>query len=231
MSDWRDTFNEPGEVLEAERIGVATTAPELRRMYREEKMSMGAIAEELGASMTTISRFMDRAGIERREKPDYYEDRNYRDEEWLREEFVGEGRSTTEIADECDVTRHTIRNWVNEFNLQEELPTKCDFHLSGYSATVGYPTWSATGRGGPGHFLVHRLVAIAHGADPHELFGDDNIQIHHRNGFKCDNRPSNLEVIDAKTHGRHHTPDTVQWTDDDLEFVVRFMMNPGEYSD
>jgi len=231
MSDWRDTFNEPGQVLKSESLGVTTTAPELRRMYVEEKMSMRQIGEELGASETTILRFMDRAGIERRDNVDHYEGKNYRDQKWLRQEFVEKGRSTTEIADECDVSRHTIRNWVNKFNLPDELPIKCTFNLSGLSMTSGYPTWSATGSGGAGYVYVHRLVAIANGANPYELFGDNNIQVHHRNGFKCDNRPSNLEVVDAQSHGRHHTPDTVKWTDDDLEFVIRFMMNPAKYSD
>ena len=229
MSDWRDTFNEPEQVLKCESIGVTTTAPELKRMYIEEKMSMAQIAEELGASETTISRFMDRAGIERREPIYYYENRDYRDEKWLREQFVEKGRSTTEIADECDVTRSTIGNWINKFGLRDELTIKCKFYFSSYSTTEGYPTWAATGTGAPQHLLVHRLAAIAHGADPYEVFGDNNIQVHHRNGFKCDNRPSNLELIDAKTHGRHHSPDAVQWTDDDVEFIIRFMMDPGKY--
>lgn len=228
---WRETFNDPREVIKSDAVGVATTAAELKRMYVEEEMTVAEIAKELGVSNTTAYRFMDEAGIDRRNPSDYHVPQKYCNEEWLREQFVHLERSTGEIADDFGLTSNAILYWVRKFELEDELPIKCDFYLSGISSTRGYPTWTATGKGGPAHMLVHRLVVIAHGADPYEIFGDNNLQVHHRNGFKCDNRPCNLEVIDAKTHGRHHTPDSVKWTDDDLECVVRFMMDPAEFMD
>lgn len=231
MSEWRETFNEPGQVLKSERIGVTTTAPELRRMYIEEKMSMSEIGDKLGCSSNTIRRFMVRAGIDRRDPKEYWENKKYRDEAWLREQFVEKEKTPPEIADELDVSDSTILSWINKFELRDELPIKCNFYLSSAGSMEGYPKWTATGAGGPHQVLVHSLVMIAEGTDPEKVFTDDKYQIHHRNGFKCDNRPSNLELIDRKKHGRHHTPDSKNWTDDDILAVMRLMMDPSELID
>jgi len=41
----------------------------------------------------------------------------YHDEEWLRAEYVDAERTTTDIADECDVTAETIRRWLNKHDI------------------------------------------------------------------------------------------------------------------
>jgi len=51
-------------------------------------------------------------------------------------------------------------------------------------------------------FHVHQLIAIANGADPHKVFGNRQYNIHHKNGFKFDNRPSNIEMLTASEHGK-----------------------------
>jgi DNA-binding transcriptional ArsR family regulator len=48
---------------------------------------------------------------------------------------------------------------------------------------------------------IHRLVAIAE-------YGVDAVagrEIHHKNGIKWDNRPSNLTPLDREAHARHHS--------------------------
>lgn len=116
----------------------------LKRMYHDERMSMGQMADELACSKQTISNWMDKFGIERRS--------------------LSEARQTlyaTHIFDE-----------------------------RGYERVVS----------GDDSVRVHRLIPIAHGADPYEIFEGANV--HHKNGCPLDNRPSNLEVME---HGKHRS--------------------------
>jgi len=41
----------------------------------------------------------------------------YRDEEWLREKYHGEGLSTAEIAGHCDCSKETIRRWLDRHGI------------------------------------------------------------------------------------------------------------------
>lgn len=41
----------------------------------------------------------------------------YRDKEWLEEQYVRERRSTTDIANECDVAGNTVRGWLEKFDI------------------------------------------------------------------------------------------------------------------
>lgn len=43
--------------------------------------------------------------------------RDYMDENWLREKYVTEKRSTYMIADECDVSESTINKWLDTFDI------------------------------------------------------------------------------------------------------------------
>lgn len=42
----------------------------------------------------------------------------YRDENWLREQYVEEWKTTREIAEECGCCKTTIRNWLNEHDIE-----------------------------------------------------------------------------------------------------------------
>jgi len=43
--------------------------------------------------------------------------KQYHNEAWLREQYVVEGRSTTDIAEECDVTATTISDWLHRHDI------------------------------------------------------------------------------------------------------------------
>jgi hypothetical protein len=69
----------------------------------------------------------------------------------------------------------------------------------------GYMRWSAPGGGGvEDRAYVHQLVAIADGADPDKVFSNGEYNVHHRNCVKWDNRPDNLELVEAGRHHCHH---------------------------
>lgn len=199
----------------------------LKNQYENEERSPAEIAERCMCAESTIYNYIAAYNLEN-PNPDIHSERKYRDEEWLREQFLERGKTAPEIADGIDAHYTTVSNWIDNFELREELPTKCNFHLSRGGSMSGYPKWTATGSGGPEQVLVHSLVMVAKGADPEKVFADRDYQIHHRNGFKCDNRPSNLELLDKKTHGRHHGPDNKKWTDDDILAAMRLMMDPSK---
>jgi len=199
----------------------------LKQKYLKENKTREEIGSICGVSEGTIQVWLSKFSIQK-----YTGCEKYKEEDWLEKQYLDEDRDIQDISAECDVTTTTIRHWLDKFDIEKDRLPGCRFNFTSYSGTDGYPTWSATGCNGyPGYLTVHRLVAIADGADPYKVFSDKNYQVHHRNGFKCDNRPSNLELIDRRSHGQHHSPDSYKWNDDDMELVIKAMINPSRYLD
>ena len=69
-------------------------------------------------SKATIIRWMDKYDIERRDKGHQQKEGRYKNEEWLREQYVEDRRPIRDIADSCDVTRTTIRHWIHKFDIE-----------------------------------------------------------------------------------------------------------------
>ena len=155
-----------------------------------------------------------------------YPEQEYWDGEVLKELYIKKEKSISEIADEYDVANNTIRDHLKNNNLYTEeksYENKARFRLSGNSTLEGYPLWTATGDGN--YALVHHLVMIAEGEDPEKVFGNNKWNVHHRNRFRCDNRPCNLELVDRVSHGKKHKGmNDKKWNDDDIEFVIKYMM-------
>jgi hypothetical protein len=71
----------------------------------------------------------------------------------------------------------------------------------------GYEKWTAQTDDGTKNVYVHQLAAIAHGANPHDVFSSGEYEIHHRNGIPFDNRPDNLTVVSKEQHRAIHRDD------------------------
>jgi hypothetical protein len=123
--------------------------------------------------------------------------------EWLRERlrdlFIRENLSRSEIAWRLDMARHSVAHWIREFGLDGCDPAKFHLEENGMDGPyAGYPRWTYTGTGH--RVRVHRLQMIAAGADPHKVFGPE-YSVDHINGCPLDNREENLRLMKKAEHG------------------------------
>lgn len=86
----------------------------LRRLYTEEGRSLRAIGERCGVSASTVLRWLDEAGVERREPGRVSEQP---DAEELLDLYVHQGLSVRELADAYDKSEATIRKWLRACDL------------------------------------------------------------------------------------------------------------------
>lgn len=170
-----------------------------RREYVEKGRSSLGIADELGMSGSAVRDRLRNYGIELRPISGPVE--ALRDEAAVREWYCEERMTMSEIADELDCSPKTVSDWVGRHGIKPR--TVSDYasrRPAGFSTgRRGYERWSCNTENHSGSLPVHRLLAIAEGADPHKIFSGD-YHVHHENGIRWDNRPSNIEVLPSKEH-------------------------------
>lgn len=86
---------------------------------REQGHTIGEIAEKCGVAESTIYRWLDKYDIPTDKSGDpSKKDEPYRDESWLREQYVAKGRLGREIAEECGIERSTLYYWLEKFGIE-----------------------------------------------------------------------------------------------------------------
>ena len=126
---------------------------------------------------------------------------DYRNEAWLREQYVEQGRTQAEIADECSVDQSTIHGWLHRHGINTRRRGKRLDERPAYYRTNperGYESWEVTENGTSKTVKVHRLAAVA-------WFGYEAVvgnEIHHENGVPWDTRESNIEPLPTDEHRR-----------------------------
>lgn len=178
-------------------------AQELRRLYWEEGLSQGDLAERFDVYRKVVSKYMDQHGIDARLGNASNTDMPWQDKDRLERLYLDEQMTITEIAEKWDCGEGTISRWLSVHG------TPRHFGCFGPGRmTVPY-SMIYHREDGQNHFiLVHRLVAYAHGElEFEDLFGS-NLVVHHKNGVKWINSPENLEVMTAKEHTEYHHKET-----------------------
>lgn len=200
----------------------------LRHLHHEEELTLKEMGERLDRSHGTIRHWMVKHGIPRkdpnRKRLDIPEDK-------LRELYIDEQKSMGECAEHFDTTLPTIRSRLDEYGIEQRDSKKSQRIVYGESVscrinTTGYRTWEDRYSGE--EVSVHRLQAIAHGADPHAVFSD-GMHVHHRNTCRIDNRRSNLELVDNSVHMATHRNN--EWFVEDGYPVLETVEPMNKHSD
>lgn len=185
----------------------------LYEQYHGNGLTLKEIADKCGVTGTTISEWMDRHDIERRDQQEAQKpNKPYTDKSWLQTQYVGKGRSMSDIATDCGVSAAIILKWLRRF----EIDTRDANHhhrvspVSVIFRPEGYVSIRAKCNGEIDRVYAHQLVAIANGADPYKVFSDGEWHCHHKNGIRYDNRPENIEFKTGEDHLREHSKERVR---------------------
>jgi len=215
---WMDKYGiERRDQSDAQIKGSApyTDAETLRHLYHEQEMTVYEIAERFGRSYNTVLHHFEKHGIERRSaaesrelrgtNPSLPDDAPHSDPEWLREKYHDEGLTLAEVADEAGIEsaeailaqmqHHGIERRAKWDHLEKSVRCRTS------RARNGYEQIAFTAHNGDTHYYdVHRLVAIGEWG----LEKVAGMHVHHKNGIRWDNRPSNLELLTPEEHRELH---------------------------
>jgi len=149
-------------------------------------------------------------------------DHPHREEGILRELYQHREMSAAEVADKLGCHAQTVFKWMDRHGIDRrgraEAVKKSDkmgrprVGYAPFCTRKSGSEWWTDGFGHTTNVGVHQLAAVAHGADPYEVF-DDSTHVHHRNCVPWDNRAENLEVVTISQHERTHAKD--EWIHDE----------------
>jgi transposase-like protein/predicted DNA-binding protein YlxM (UPF0122 family) len=185
------------------------------RLYEEEGYTFAEMGDLLGCSDGVISNWMTKHRADRlRDELDVEitGEHPHRDEDLLRTLYYEEELSTPEVAAVLDCSTGAVTDWMDRHGIEKRsLADAQSIKKGGRSDLYVYTN---TGKGYErfkSHddvVLHHRLLAVAY----YGLDAVREMQIHHKNRIHWDNRPENIELIEAGDHSIIHSQ-KMDWLD------------------
>lgn len=150
VSNWMalhgiETTHDPTRDSSSGTIEPLKNKPWLYEQYVEQEKSLLQIADSLGVSPTTVSRYRDEHGIESRHKGSKAPVGNVtplKSEEWLREQYVDQGKTLSEIAESLSVSSTTVNRYRDDHGIDSH--NMSDAQSDGDAALVHDSDWLDT---------------------------------------------------------------------------------------
>ena len=189
----------------------------LKNCYFDKNMSGQAIADIVGCSKHSVYRALKRHDIQGRPHTSKYPQLN--DKEWLKIQYVDKGRSSNDIAREVGSSSGNITDHLKTMGI-ERRTVKAALSLAFPEGRKGKlnPSWkdgtTKVVQSGyiyqyapdhpnttkKGYVMQHRLIAESIIG---RYLNTDEI-VHHVDGDKSNNAPTNLEVLTRSEHVMRH---------------------------
>jgi len=100
----------------------------LRKLYKEQKLSQPEIADKLGCGVTTVTKWMDKLGIETRSQSEAMQERGefvssdtpekLTDGDWLRTQYWEKQKSSRQIAKSIGCSETCVRSWMSKHDIR-----------------------------------------------------------------------------------------------------------------
>jgi len=142
-------------------------------------------------------------------------DTPHRDPDVLMHYYWDEEMSQRDVANELGCSKGTVQAWLKKTDIGARSQSEAQsFERATFTPvnSSGHEHWWVRDPNGGTTVGVHRLLAIADGADPREVFTGDT-EVHHRTCIPWLNMPGMVEVLTPGEHHRTHTAG--EWTTED----------------
>lgn len=170
-------------------MGKKYTDPDwLVQEYVENERTTTELAEECGVTTPTIRRHLKNNNIQLRQRRLSEDERDA-----IRKRYRESELTQAKIADEFNISRAHVTELVSDIDRYESGSIYRSEKDRGYVEYQHYRDGEVIAR-----FYEHQLIALLeHGYE----MGGGNV-VHHKNGWKLDNRPENLELTSRSDHQR-----------------------------
>ena len=202
----------------------------LEYLYYEQKQPWTKIAKTLNIRYQEFQKIRDYWDWEYLDYEEYLPDKKYKDENRLRRLHHDEKLSLEEIGRRFGTSGTVIAYWMKKHDIQViNHHKKAEFVLA-LSDNHPYPALKLNrDKEGRSYILEHQMVMLAEGRSVKDVFSIYDYEIHHKNRHKCDNRPSNLQMIPKGMHGRISAGTSESYSEGDVFDVVMYILRMGQF--
>lgn len=142
----------------------------LERQYIDKKKSMSEIAKLCNVEASTICKFVHKFNIPTRSKSEASQllspGGEYRNAEWLKQEYIEKDKSSIDIAEECDVAPGTISRWLRRYEIEKKEPYKNKDWVKKKYVEQEKTMLEIANEVGVGEGTIHRWIVEKHNIKP-----------------------------------------------------------------